>query len=91
MREAIKSVIQMCEVIKGCDCVADIDKNSGEIYFLNDEDEMVYTMEFSMETFHDDIAKCVKAVEADLDMLEEVKQKLMVLNLFRPTESREDK
>lgn len=91
MREALKNVIQMSEVIKGCDCVADLNQLKGEIYFLDDKDEMVYSMDFFMESFHDDVLKCLKAVEADIDMLEEVKQKLMVLSLFKPIQSKEDK
>lgn len=81
----IINIKRLCDMIKSVGCEIDIDQLKGDIDFYNEDGENVYGMTFHMETFKNDVAKCLSQVEADLAMLEEVKQKLIILGLLRLT------
>ena len=81
----IINIKRLCDMIKSVGCEIDIDQLKGDIDFYNEDGENVYGMTFYMETFKNDVAKCLSQVEADLAMLEEVKQKLIILGLLRLT------
>lgn len=86
----IINIKRLCDIIKSVGCEIDIDQLKGDIDFYNEGGGIVYGMTFHMETFKDDVAKCLGQVEADLAMLEEVKQKLIILSLLRLTTEKTD-
>jgi hypothetical protein len=81
----IINIKKLCDMLKGVECEIDIDQLKGDIDFYNEDGEIVYGMTFCIETFKNDVAKCLSQVEADLAMLEEVKRKLIILSLLRLT------
>ena len=81
----IINIKRLCDTLKSVECEIDIDQLKGDIDFYNEDGEIMYGMAFHMETFKNDVAKCLNQVEADLAMLEEVEQKLIILGLLRLT------
>ena len=81
----IFNIKRLCDMFRSVGCEIDIDQLKGDIDFYNEDGETVYGMTFHVETFKNDVAKCLSQVEADLAMLEEVKQKLNILSILRLT------
>jgi hypothetical protein len=87
----IINIKRLCDMFKDVGCEIDIGHLRGDIDFYNKDGEIVYGMTFHMDTFKDDVAKCLSQVEADLAVLEVVKKKLIILGLLEATTEKTDR